>query len=300
MDGYEHVTHSLEAIYTLRLLKSWIPTNQNWLNDPFPEHSQAQRIAITEAINQAAHFSDSFDDLASQLCESEDILGPAHGEAGGVIAELVTEAVRFRKPITIAPSERTSGKPLVMRERDRTTGELEWSDELVAWLFRFRETHQPGRLAERLGRELKSWIVDYIPGPKRQPLIDNAERQVGLTFGHHGVRFVPTRQGDGDSPESPAEEPAAAVGPEKNDGVEDVDPAEIVSPNDERDAWLYEKDCEGVAASEIEQAFKPLAKEKKWALVSGWGSIRAATTRYAKRKGLPLPPRRQQKQRSAR
>lgn len=78
------------------------------------------------------------------------------------------------------------------------------------------------------------------------------------------------------------------------DGAEPVAAvAEVVSSNDERDAWLYEKDCEGVAASEIEQAFKPLAKQKNWALISGWRSIRAATTRYAKRKGLSHPPARQ-------
>lgn len=143
---------------------------------------------------------------------------------------------------------------------------FQWSDDPATGI--------PLRLWAYIRHELHRWIIDNIPARERQECIDISNASIGAFSRGHGLAFGPAH------------------------GEVDKDsPPEIVTPNDPRDEWLYRQDCEGRPSKEIEEDLEKLCKKYDWTPLSSWKAIRAATTRYAKRKGKDAPPIRQQKQR---
>ena len=71
-----------------------------------------------------------------------------------------------------------------------------------------------------------------------------------------------------------------------------TDPA---SPNDERDAWMYDLYCRGSTLKQIRAELGRLRKEKEWVAITSDQGVRQAILRYADRKGLEPPPSRRQK-----
>lgn len=83
---------------------------------------------------------------------------------------------------------------------------------------------------------------------------------------------------------------AKALGSSESEGpVKDQDTA-VISSNDDRDLWIYLQAVEGVAFGEI---VRGICKRQDWSHVDEDGARKAAL-RYAKRKGLPHPPKRKQ------
>ena len=69
----------------------------------------------------------------------------------------------------------------------------------------------------------------------------------------------------------------------------------VVSQNDERDVWLYERINRGDASADIVAELKATARKNRWGIISSWPGIKNAARRYARRKNLPPPAPRQTK-----
>ena len=145
-----------------------------------------------------------------------------------------------------------------------------WSDELRDALRFAIEGFATDTMAKDARHELRMWMEEWIPASRRQTLVDDADKLItGWGVGDHGLRFIPS-----------------FIQAPVNDAPL------VVNTNNQRDAWLYEKDCAGISHGEIIRQFRNVCKENDWPFLDEWGAIRKATTRYSKRNKLPPPPKR--------